>query len=179
LQPWRVLRKRVIFAEPPHIELSAEDVALPDGRVVEGYFQLNSLPSCAVVASVPDGRLIMVRQYKHGARKVCLTFPGGRMEAGEALLQTAQRELQEETGYAAQAWTQLGEFAIHANQHMGVCGLFRAKDAVRVAEPNAGDLEDMQIVLVSVAEARTALASGEIGLLGDACALGLALSQAP
>ncbi len=177
LEPWRVLETTSVFSDQPHLEVNADRVALPDGRIVDRYYQIKSRPSCAVVASDKAGRLIMLRQYKHGARKVCLTFPGGRLEAGETLADTAQRELREETGYAAQAWRSLGRFPIHANQHVGEVELFRAENAELVGAANAGDLEDMEVVLISEADARQALASGEIALLGDAAALALALAE--
>lgn len=179
LKTWRVLAERKIYADEPHIELSAQDVELPDGRVVHGYYQIGSRASCAVVASTPTGELVMVRQYKHGARKVCLTFPGGRLEAGETLADTAKRELLEETGYEADVWRSLGRFPIHANQRVGEVELFRAENARLTRTPRPGDLEEMRVELVSEAAARAALASGEIGLLGDAAALGLALSERP
>lgn len=175
LKPWRVLRTRAIFADPPHIALNADDVALPDGRVVEGYYQIASRASCAVVARTEGGDLVMLRQYKHGARKVCLTFPGGRMESGETLLQTAQRELLEETGYEARQWLSLGRFPIHANQRVGEVELFRADFARHIAAAKSDDLEEMETILISSAESRAALARGDIALLGDAAALSLAL----
>lgn len=176
-KPWRVLRKTTIYADPPHLELTADDVELADGRVVRGYYQLDSRPSCAVVVTTEDGRIIFLRQYKHGARKVCLTFPGGRLEAGEALIDTARRELREETGYEAEGWRSIGEFPIHANQRVGVVGLFRAEAARRVCAPADGDLEEMEVVLLTLDEAREALRTGEIALLGDAAALSLALAE--
>ena len=177
LKPWRVVKTRTIFADAPHVSLTADDVELPGGRIVEGYYQIGSRPSCAVVASTTDGALIMLRQYKHGARKVCLTFPGGRMEAGETLEETARRELREETGYVATEWRSLGRFPIHANQRVGEVELFRAEGATLDGPANAGDLEEMEIVLVSETDARAALKDGEIALLGDAAALALALSE--
>ncbi len=177
LKPWRVLRNKVIYADPPHVELSAEDIELPDGRIIEEYYQIASRPSCAIVATTENGRLIFLRQYKHGARKICLTFPGGRLEADENLLETARRELREETGYEAENWRSIGTFPIHANQRVGVVGLFRAEKARRVCAPADGDLEEMETALLSLDEAHAALKSGEIGLLGDAAALTLALAE--
>lgn len=174
LKPWNVVRRRSIYAAPPHIALFADDIALPDGNTVEDYYRIESRPSCAVVASDREGRFIMIRQYKHGAGRVCLTFPGGRLEAGETIIETARRELLEETGCCADHWRALGDFPIHANQHVGVVSIFRAWNAVDTAEPSAGDLEEMEIIRVTPAEARAALSTGEIALLGDAAALSLA-----
>lgn len=177
-KPWRVLSTTPVFSDAPHLEVSVDAIALPDGSVIERYYQVNSRPSCAVVASDEAGRFIMLRQYKHGARRVCLTFPGGRLEPGEALADTAQRELREETGYEAQTWRSLGRFPIHANQHVGIVELFRAERARFIVAPNSGDLEEMEVVLVSPAEAQAALKDGRIALLGDAAALALALAEA-
>ena len=88
--------------------------------------------------------------------------------------ETARRELQEETGYEATEWRCLGEFPIHANQHVGLVSIFKANSAQRVATPNSGDLEEMEIVLVTPSEARNLLDSGEIALLGDAAAFSIA-----
>ena len=177
LKPWRVLRTRTIFADAPHVSLKADDVELPNGRGVEGYYQIGSRDSCAVVATTETGEVIMLRQYKHGARKVCLTFPGGRQEEGEEMLETARRELREETGYEAAEWRSLGRFPIHANQHVGIVEIFRAEATRLVSSANAGDLEEMELALVTLDDARQALKDGEIALLGDAAALALALSE--
>ena len=174
---WKVLRRETLFADLPHLELASEYVELPEGRVVGPYYQINSRPSCAIVASTEGGLFVMLRQYKHGARKVCLTFPGGRMEVGETMLATARRELLEETGFEALNWRSLGRFPIHANQHVGETELFRCELARKTSLPHPGDLEDMAVELLSEEAARAALASGEIALLGDAAALGLALSE--
>ena len=174
LQPWKILTSNIVYADAPHIEVSADSVMLPDGRQVDKYYRINSRPSCAVVASDELGRLVMIRQYKHGAGKVCLTFPGGRLEPGETIAETAVRELREETGYEAARWRCLGEFPIHANQHVGLVSIFKAEGASPVAVPNAGDLEEMEVVLIAPSDARAALDSGEIALLGDAAAFSLA-----
>jgi ADP-ribose pyrophosphatase len=175
---WKVISERLIFADSPHIELLAQEIELPSGRIVQNYYQLNSRPSMAVAAWTVDQRLVMLRQYKHGARRESLTFPGGRREAGEGLIETGKRELMEETGYVSEHWTCFGEFNIHANQHMGVVGLFSARNAIKTVEPSPGDLEDMEVVLVSPAEARCALATGEINMLGDVALLSMALGEA-
>lgn len=174
LTPWTVLNEKKIYADPPHLEVSSHTLELPNGTIIEDYYRINSRPSCAIVASDQNGDLIMLRQYKHGAGKVCLTFPGGRLEPDETIAETAKRELLEETGYQASDWRKLGEFPIHANQHVGMVAIFKAQCATLTSVPSSGDLEEMEVVLISPAEAKFRLETGDIALLGDAAALSLA-----
>ena len=56
----------------------------------------------AVVAAVkPDGKMIMVRQYRKPAERVMLEVPAGKIDQGENPETAALRELKEETGYTA------------------------------------------------------------------------------
>jgi len=61
-----------------------------------------------IVAVLPDGRLVMERQYRYPMGRVMLEFPAGKLDAGEAPLVCGQRELLEETGYTAAEWAYAG-----------------------------------------------------------------------
>jgi len=56
------------------------------------------------------GRILLVRQYRLAARQSMWELPAGTVDPGEKPLQTARRELVEETGYRAKKWTKLAEF---------------------------------------------------------------------
>ena len=55
----------------------------------------------AVVAVDPDGRIVLVRQYRKAAEQLLLEIPAGKLEPGEDPKVCAIRELREETGYTA------------------------------------------------------------------------------
>ena len=57
-----------------------------------------------VVPVLDDGRLVMERQFRYPVGQVLLEFPAGKLEPGEPVQRCAQRELAEETGYAAREW---------------------------------------------------------------------------
>jgi len=61
-----------------------------------------------IVPVLDDGRVVMVEQFRTPVGKIIYEFPAGKQDTGEAPLKTAQRELQEETGYIASEWTELG-----------------------------------------------------------------------
>jgi ADP-ribose diphosphatase len=65
----------------------------------------------AVMMAVDDKkRILLVRQYRLAARKYLWELPAGTVDPGEKPLQTARRELVEETGYRARKWRKLAEF---------------------------------------------------------------------
>ena len=65
----------------------------------------------AVMMPVDDrGRVLLVRQYRLPARSYLWELPAGRIDPGETPLQTAKRELVEETGYRAKRWTKLAGY---------------------------------------------------------------------
>lgn len=61
-----------------------------------------------IIPFLPDGKIIMEKQYRHAVGKTFLEFPAGKLDPGETALQAAERELVEETGYEAGRWTRLG-----------------------------------------------------------------------
>ena len=58
-----------------------------------------------IIPLTSTGHVILERQFRYAVKKVFLEFPAGKTDPGEESLKTAQRELQEETGYTAGRWT--------------------------------------------------------------------------
>ncbi len=61
-----------------------------------------------VIALLDDGRVLLERQYRYPMHSVMIEFPAGKLDAGEASLDCAKRELFEETGYTAREWVKAG-----------------------------------------------------------------------
>ena len=96
-----------------------------------------------VVPLLPDGRVVMVRQWRFGIAAPTLEIPGGIVDPGETPLAAAARELREETGYRAGTLRALGEVtpnpAILANR----CATFLATGLELEGVPQSGVEEEL------------------------------------
>jgi ADP-ribose pyrophosphatase len=91
------------------IRLTVERVRLPNGQVAE--LEITHHPGGAAVVAVDgQGRVCILRQYRHAAGGWVDELPAGKLERGEPPLICAQRELAEEAGMQAAHWTELGRF---------------------------------------------------------------------
>lgn len=101
----RATRKAKVLSSEPLFEgrvfaLKREQVAEPSGRIVTREIVVH--PGSAVVLPVlADGRLVLIRQYRHAAGRYLWELVAGHREPSESFLQGARRELEEETGYVA------------------------------------------------------------------------------
>jgi ADP-ribose pyrophosphatase len=89
------------------LKVFSDRVRLPDGK--ESSREIIRHPGAVVVIAVLDnGKLLFERQFRYPLRQVFLELPAGKIDAGEHELDTARRELREETGYKAKFWRHLG-----------------------------------------------------------------------
>ncbi len=84
-----------------------DTVRLPDGKEATREYMIHP-GAVMVVAELPDGRLVLERQFRYPVQSVMVEFPAGKLDPGEDSLVCAQRELLEETGYTARQWARAG-----------------------------------------------------------------------
>jgi ADP-ribose pyrophosphatase len=89
------------------VNLRRESVELPNGRTIE--LDLMDHPGAAAIVPLDDeGRVILIRQYRHAAGGYLWEIPAGTLDDGEAPATCARRELIEEAGVEASRWDELG-----------------------------------------------------------------------
>lgn len=177
LKPWRIIQNREVLSVHGRLSVSIETIELPDGRVIDDYWQIRTADYVKIVAETAEGAYVCLRQYRHGARRVGLTLPAGQIDGVEQPLEAAQRELLEETGYTCRRWYTIGTYPLHGNQHLCTGYYFRAEEAVKVQDTRSDDLEESSVELLSRKQLLTAFTENMFLVASDAAAVGLALAR--
>ena len=115
-----------------------------------------------IVARTPEGRFVVIRQFRFGTGTNTLEIPGGMIDPGEDPLSAAKRELREETGYESEAWTPLGYVEPNPAFQTNRCHHFLATGAVRSASQELDAGEDIVVDTLSPDELRGAIDDGSM-----------------
>lgn len=175
MEPWKTLKSEPVLDIPPFLKVEKHTIVLPDGQVVENWPWIISPDFVNIAVITTEGEYLVFRQTKYSIKGTALAPVGGYIEPGEEPLAAAKRELLEETGFEADHWENLGDYAVDGNRGNGIAHLFLARDARPVAEPDADDLEEQELLRLSRAEVEAAVARGAFRVLPWQTVMALAL----
>ena len=93
------LSREVIY-ESSWMNLYADKVAFPQGRIIDRHYFLDfKKEAVAVLVENDDGQILMIEAYRYTTDTIEWEIPAGGIEKGESVLEAARREVIEETGY--------------------------------------------------------------------------------
>ena len=143
------------------LEVRKDRVLLPDGR--ESVREYIVHPGAVVVlAFLDNGRLLFERQFRYPLRRVFLELPAGKIDHGEPILDTARRELLEETGYTARDWEYLGVMHPCIGYSDERIEIFTARGLHLAGEKRLDHNEFLEVLELAPDEARAAVLDGRI-----------------
>ena len=149
---------------------------LPDGTVSEPYYTYSRRDYVVIVASDESGLYLCVRQYRQGVNRVTTEFPAGGIERSGALdyrsdseredsaedsLESAKRELLEETGYEADEWEHLLTIPSNATIADNYAYIYRARNCRRVSGQHLDDIEFLHAMLLTAEEIERLIHGGD------------------
>lgn len=162
LQSWEVRASRHVLRDR-WISVRADHCVTERGAELDPYYVLEYPDWVHIVAFDEKHRLLLVRQYRHGAGVLSLELPGGMMGPRESdPLFAGARELLEETGYVAQSLRHLARLSPNPATHANGVHLLLAADARRVRSLDLDPTEDIAVEHVPWRQALDMALAGEI-----------------
>jgi ADP-ribose pyrophosphatase len=160
-EPPQLLKQR-LFYQGRKFDFEVSRLRLPNKT--EGEWECIRHPGGALAVPVtPEGKFVLVKQYRFTAKGRLLEFPAGTVEAHEAPEETIRREIEEETGYRASSWQKLGEFFVAPGYSDEIIYAYLAQDLELLEHPPEQDAdEDLHTVLMSAEEVEKAIHLGDL-----------------
>jgi len=142
------------------LKVEKDRIQLPDGSTSHREF-IRHPGAVVILPLLPDGRVLLERQYRYPNGQVFIEFPAGKIDPGEEHLACAKRELEEETGYTARRWRfvcTIHNAIAYSDEHLEI---FLAEDLLE-GEQKLDDGEFLETFSATVPELLEMVRRGEI-----------------
>ena len=142
------------------LTVKRDQVRLPNGNISQREYVMH--PGAVVVVPVlPNGNIVLEKQFRYPLHQVFIELPAGKIDAGEAVLVTGQRELLEETGYSADEWIKLGHQHPCIGYSNEVIHMYLARGLQQGSHQRDED-ESLEVFEASLADCIRMIEGGEI-----------------
>ena len=154
--------KRELVYKGSILDIYKDTMQLPNGKTEEWDYVAHRMGAAAVLPVLPDGRIVMVRQYRNALERETLEIPAGcRDSLTEDTLVSASRELEEETGYRSDDIS----FLISLKTTVAFCNeaidVYLAKNLVK-GEQHLDDAEAIEVEIYSLDELCDMIYKGQL-----------------
>lgn len=148
---WELVGSEYLFNRP-WLTVRRDTVRLPNGTVHPEYYVLEYPKWINVIAITPEGKFVMVKQYRHGLGIVATELCAGVVEEGEEPLDGAKRELLEETGFGGGEWELSMVISANPGSQNNLAYCYIARGVTRQSEQHLDKTEDIRVELLDESE---------------------------
>ena len=161
--PWRRTGTRSLVRDR-WIDLRAEAWVTGRGVTLDPWYMLHWRPWVHVLALTPGDEVVLVRQFRPGVEQASLELPGGVVdeEGAGAVRAAAERELLEETGFAAEGFVEYAAPSQEPAHATNRVHFLLATNARRVADQALDEAEDIQVETIPIPALLAALPRGGV-----------------
>ncbi len=145
------------------IDVYDDEMRLPDGTIEHWDMVKHRKGAAAVVAVLPDGDILLVKQFRPALGRYTWELPAGcRDEVDEPTDITSKRELEEETGYSSDSFERLVSLKTTVAFCDELVDVYLAKDIYPIGEQQLDPAEDIEIKSFKLEELLKKIYAGEI-----------------
>jgi ADP-ribose pyrophosphatase len=142
------------------LTVKRDQVRLPNGNTSQREYVTHP-GAVVIVPLLPNGNVILEKQFRYPLHQVFIELPAGKIDAGEDILVTGQRELLEETGYSASEWVKLGHQHPCIGYSNEVIHMYLARELSAGAHQRDDD-EHLEVFEAPLVDCLNMIQSGEI-----------------
>ncbi len=159
---WKTLSSEYLFNDR-WFKVRKDRCETPGGKIVDPYYVYEFPTWVAAVPITEDGKVVMVRQYRHALGETCIELPGGCVDDTDKNYEEAiARELMEETGYKFSSFENLGRISANPSTNTNLLHMFLARGGKKIAEQKLDENEEIEIVLLSIDELKLLVKENKI-----------------
>lgn len=159
---WKTLSSEYLFKDR-WFKVRREVCETPDGKIVDPYYVYDFSTWVGAVPVTEEGKIIMLKQYRHALGEVCYEIPGGCVDDTDKNFEEAvARELLEETGYSFTSYDYLGRISPNPSTNSNLLHMYLAKGGKKVAEQSLDENEEIEVILLSIEDLKQLLRENKI-----------------
>jgi len=159
---WKTLSSEYLFNDQ-WFKVRRDKCETPGGKIVDPYYVYEFSTWVGALPVTEDGKIIMVRQYRHALGETCMEIPGGCVDDTDTNVEYAiARELLEETGYSFTSFDYLGKISPNPSTNSNLLHMFLAKGGKKVGEQNLDENEEIEVVEMTLDELKQLLRENKI-----------------
>jgi ADP-ribose pyrophosphatase len=145
---WQILNSHYIINDR-WMKLRSDRCQMPSGDIIDPYYVMESNDFINVVPLTAQNEVVLVREYRHGLGQTVLELVGGLVDSGDGSpMETARRELLEETGYGGGEFTPLCVLSPNPGRFNNLCHSFLARNVERITAGHPDQSEQIEVVLL-------------------------------
>ncbi|SMG47226.1 NUDIX hydrolase [Sphingobacterium psychroaquaticum] len=162
MEKWQVLDSKYLV-QRPWATLRVDKLRMPNGNIKEEYYVMEYPSWVNMIGITEKGTILFVKQYRHGAEQVLIELPAGVVEAGEDPADAARREMLEETGYAFDTIEKIAELYANPATSGNITSTYLLKNGRKVQEQELDSSEDIEVLEMTIDEAKQFVLDNKIG----------------
>lgn len=154
LKKWKLISSEYLFKQT-WFTVRKDKCENEEGKIIDPYFVFEFPEWATALPITKEGKVIMVKQYRHALNTISIELPGGCIDTTDENFEAGiRRELLEETGYVFEEVICLGKTSPNPSTNSNLMHMFLMKGGIKIKEQQLDQNEEIEVMEISFEELR-------------------------